>query len=276
MKHLILIGFLFSLWSGFNKIAETNALKRDAENAFVKNDFKKASELYLSLIVNYQVKDEPIRLNLAHSYFKTGNNKRALEQYSLLIKSNNAKIKSVAYQQLGVISALKGKNAEALKFLKEALKTDSRNEQARYNYELIKKLNEHEALLNENIETQKTKDKKGNEKDKERLVNTLSNNGITGQVPDGKNKELFSEDTPGKDGKSDLKSNSDNSDKDLKEKETGDKRDEALRLKRLAEMNMNEEKARAILESIKDKEIQYLQEIRKKNYNKNYKDKPDW
>ena len=71
MKYLILIGFLFSLWSGFNQVAETNAIKKEAESAFVKNDFKQACELYLSLIVNYQIKDETIRLNLAHSYFKS-------------------------------------------------------------------------------------------------------------------------------------------------------------------------------------------------------------
>ena len=48
-------------------------------------------------------------------------------------------IKSVAYQQLGVLASEQKKYPEALATFKESLKANPANEESRYNYELVKK-----------------------------------------------------------------------------------------------------------------------------------------
>jgi Ca-activated chloride channel family protein len=63
---------------------------------------------------------------------------------------------------------------------------------------------------------------------------------------------------------------------ELKPDEKGKRKRDALISQRLKIMNMSEDKARMILDAMKNSEIQYLQQIKKKGKPKYDKDKPDW
>ena len=97
----------------------------------------------------------PLYGNNQH-YFHEQDTTNAMQYYSRVLASENDNLRSVAYQQMGVIQQMKQKMNEALNAFKNALKSNPANEDARYNYELLKKLlNEQEqqadALAKQNL-----------------------------------------------------------------------------------------------------------------------------
>lgn len=287
MKYLIISTIFISLWAQFNKIETTNQLKLEAENAYQSKNYKKAVLIYQRLITEYEMEDESIRLNLANALFLGNENKKSVAEYQLLTNSSNSKTRSIAYQQLGIISALRGKYQAAILEFKQALKIDPENENARYNYELVKKIHNQEISQSQ---SRLTKDPKGNEKDKgeaesgkqqtkEELLKKINSSG---------NRETsYDENTH----EGDLRNRSDSGDesrdkekdplsneeeKELDAGEKGNKEKEALKVRRLNELKISEEKARMILEVLKNEEIQYIQQRRRTESNKEYINKPDW
>ncbi len=69
-----------------------------------------------------------------------GDTATAQRNYGLLTSSEDRSLQSVAYQQIGVVASNQKKYKEALAVFKESLKANPANEEARYNYELVKKL----------------------------------------------------------------------------------------------------------------------------------------
>jgi Ca-activated chloride channel family protein len=63
---------------------------------------------------------------------------------------------------------------------------------------------------------------------------------------------------------------------ELKPDEKGNRKRNALISQRLKLMNMSEDKAKMILDAMKNSEIQYLQQMKKKGKTRYDKDKPDW
>ena len=138
-----LFGVLFSqlliLLTGPGDISKINSLKSEAKEAYVKGDYKTAIEKYKSLVETHGVKEDEVMLNLANSYFSIQDTTNAPSSYLPLTQSSNSKIKSIANQQLGVMANRNGKFEEALNYFKQALKTAPDNEDARYNYEMVKR-----------------------------------------------------------------------------------------------------------------------------------------
>ena len=109
---------------------------------------------------------------------------KAKNTYLGLTNSADPQFKSVSYQQLGMLAHREGKLEEALAHFKSALKANPANEDARFNYELVKKkLDEQQKQQQrqdqdkkdqeqkENKDQQDKKDQKQNEqqqKDKEK------------------------------------------------------------------------------------------------------------
>ena len=129
---------LLLLWIDPNKIGKVNKAKTEAKNAFQRGEFKNAVAQYKTLVDSLGVKEDEVTMNLAHSYFQLNDTVNAKNSYSSLTTSPNAKIKSLANQQLGVLANREGKFEEALNYFRNALKTDPTNEEARYNYEMVK------------------------------------------------------------------------------------------------------------------------------------------
>jgi tetratricopeptide (TPR) repeat protein len=143
MKWLLAAGLLFFIQSGFggfNRIARTNALKEEAREAYLQEDFQQAASLYKTLIDSFNVQEETVRLNYANSLALSGKMKEADPAYrELAANAGNKNIRSAAYQQLGIEATRSQNLADAATYFKEALKNNPENNAARYNYELAKK-----------------------------------------------------------------------------------------------------------------------------------------
>jgi len=139
VKYLFLI-LVFIQLDGITKIARINQYKKEANQAYMASNYKKASEKYRYLFDSLEVKEDPVILNLAHSYYQLNDTTNAMNFYTLLTESKNSHYKSVAYQQLGVIEFNQKNYNLSLRHLKNALKADPENADARYNYELLKKM----------------------------------------------------------------------------------------------------------------------------------------
>jgi len=120
-------------------VRKINRIKTDARDAYNSGDYKTAVEKYKYLTDSLRVNEEEVLLNLANAYYHLQDTANATSTYQRLTGSDKRDIRSKAYQQLGVIANQQGKPEQALADFKNALKADPENEQARYNYEMVKK-----------------------------------------------------------------------------------------------------------------------------------------
>lgn len=140
MKVLILFIVLSVFGSDITKIAKVNTLKRVAENAYKNGDYETAISSFRLLTDSLGLNEDPIFLNMANSYFHQNDTANAEQFYAKVLSSSDDDLRSRAYQQMGVIHKQKNKMKEAMNDFKAALKSNPDNEEARYNYELLKKI----------------------------------------------------------------------------------------------------------------------------------------
>ncbi len=144
MKGYYLITMLLLIFQTgpgkFNRIAQTNEIKEDAGEAYKAGKYGEAAEMYKTLIDSFEVNSEAVRLNYGNSLAKTGKGQEADAVYRGLAANGTDKvIKSLAYQQLGVMASQQQNLKDAASYFKQALKAHPANDGARYNYELAKK-----------------------------------------------------------------------------------------------------------------------------------------
>lgn len=138
MKYLILSALLLVIIDP-TKIARINSAKREAREAYMDGDYKKAVSVYKYLADSLDVQDDEVMINLANSYFQAKDTANAMSTYQSLTASSKNHIRSKAQQQLGILHHRQGKFEEALANFKEAIKADNSNVDAKYNYEILKK-----------------------------------------------------------------------------------------------------------------------------------------
>lgn len=237
-------------------IAETNERQEKAGQFFRTENYRKAIEEYTFILEELETKSDEIYLNLAHSFFQMRNADRSAYNYSKLLNSRNLTFQSIAYNQLGFLASEADNDLKrGLEYYKKALIANPQNEEARFNYELIKK----RILANINtigggvIKQDSTKN---------------SPDG-TDQMQDGREKKIKTEvlkaESKGKEIlNQNLVQNTDNQEK--------------LQPEKLEEIELNKEKAEAILNAIKNQEAKYIQQKpRKKSNNTSFVfNKPDW
>ena len=192
MKITLIISFILGVvFIDINDIAKINSLKEEAENAYKKGDYKIAFEKYHMLIDSFKVMDDNLLLNYANSsYFLTGlkgkidqspeenassnNAEAAMTGYQKLTASNDPAIRSAAYNQIGVINYQLGNSVqqgekylnESLSYFKQSLISNSANDNARYNYEVVKKKLENQQNQ-EQQQDQQNEDQKKENKDQQ-------------------------------------------------------------------------------------------------------------
>lgn len=121
------------------RVSLRNRAKLQAQQAYATGDYQLAASYYKQ-ILNSSIFSEPaVALNLGHAYFKMGDLENARRYYVQVSKVSNAAIASEALLQLGWIAHRTGDIKSSLTYLRDALNSDSDNEQARYNFELLKK-----------------------------------------------------------------------------------------------------------------------------------------
>lgn len=274
----IIVLMLLMMGPGPGDVSKINNAKSEAKKAYLAGDYKAAVQKYTYLVDSIGVKEDEVMMNLANAYFHLNDTTKAISAFQPLTMSAKPKLRSVANQQLGVLSNRDGKYEEALNFFKQALKSDPTNEDARFNYEMVKK----------KLEEQKKEDQKKDDKDKKKEDQQKKDE--QQQKDQQKKEEQEKKDQEKKDQESKEQSEQEKKEQEEKEKkeqqqkeqeqkdkENKEKKDIPPSVKeKLKEMDMSEEKAKMILEAMKNQEIQYLQQNKRKAAKPRDKSKPDW
>ena len=140
MRLIVLLLLINMLGTDVSKIAHVNRIKRNAEEAYKNEDYETAISSFRILTDSLGINEDPIILNLANAYFKQKDTTNAAQYYSKVLSSEDAQLRSLAYQQMGVINKQQNKLKDALSDFKASLKSNPANEDARYNYEILKKI----------------------------------------------------------------------------------------------------------------------------------------
>jgi len=294
----LLIPFLFASLLSIDpaKISKVNKLKSEAKKAYLAGDMKTAIEKYKFLVDSMHVDEEEVAMNLANAYFNVNDTTSALSRYQPLSISGDSKIKSWANQQMGVVANRQGKFEEALNYFKQAMKAEPNNEQARYNYEMVKKkLEEKKKQDQKNKDNQDKKDDQKKDQKDQKDQDKKDQNKDNKDQKDQKDKKDQQNKDKKDEQKKDQKDKQDQKDKEQKEKEQKEKEQQQKEQEKkdqqkkddknkpdpqlsekLKEMKISEEKAKMILEAMKNQEVQYLQQNKRKATKPKDKGKPDW
>ncbi len=265
-----------------SKIGKVNTEKSEAKNAYRRGEFKNAITHYKTLTDSLGVKEDEVTLNLAHSYFQLNDTVNAQNSYLPLTNSTNPHFKSIANQQVGVLTNRLGKFEEALNYFKNALKADPSNEEARYNYEMVKKKLEEKKKQEEQQNKDQKKDDKEQKDDKNKDQKDNKENKDNKDQKDKKDqKDQQSKDQ--KDQKNKKQQEKEKQQKEEQQKKEQEQKDDQAKNKippsvseKLKEMKMSEDKAKMVLEAMKNQEVQYLQQNKRKATKPKSKGKPDW
>lgn len=274
---------LFSLTDP-TRVSKINSLKADAKKAYLKNDFKTAVKKYRYLVDTLNVREDEVMLNLASAYYNLKDTTNALSQYQSLTASTKNQLRSKAQQQLGLMADQQGKQEEALNYFKEAIKSDLTNEEARFNYELLKKKIEEKKKQDQKKkdEQKKDQDKDKDKKDQDKKDQDKKDQEKKDQEQKDKEKKDKEEKEKQDQQKKDQdKKDQEKKDKEQKEKEEKDKKDEEKKMppdvkNKLEQMKISPEKAEMLLEAMRNQEKQYLQQNKRKATKPKEKNKPDW
>lgn len=266
MKVLIL-SLLLLISTDPREIAKVNAIKKEAEKAFLNSDFELAIAKY-QLLDSMGVEDDAILLNLAHAQYELSDTASAKTTYQSLLTSSNKKLKSIAYQQLGVMQKDANKLEEALQTLKYSIKADPTNEGARYDFELVKKLLEERKKQEQEQDDQEKEDQEKEDQENKDQDQQEGEEDENKEEEEGEKKESDEE----KEGEKEEGENEDGEEKEAEEEPT----QEEMMEKKLEEMDISPEKAKMILEAMRNNEVQYLQQQKRKATERPKSDKPDW
>jgi DNA polymerase III gamma/tau subunit len=306
MKYIIVSILLVSFITDPLRITRINRAKSQAREAFVEGNYKAAITHYRFLIDSMKVNEDELKLNLAHAYFQLNDTANAITVYGGLAGSKINVVRSKAELQLGVINYRKQKLEEALQNFKLALKADSDNHDARYNYELLKKKLD-EKKKKEEEQKKDQKDQKDQNKDQKDQQNKDQKDQ---KDKDQKNKDEKNKDQQNKDQqqkKDQEKKEQEQKDKQSKEQQDKDKKEQEKKeqeqkeqekkqrenvdqkkdkddqkkpnpqlSEKLEQMKISEQKAKMILEAMKNQEIQYLQQNKRKATKPKDRNRPDW
>jgi len=296
MKLFIAILLVISPFTDLDKIAKVNKAKKEAKEAYLANNFQLAHDKYKFLTDSLGVNEEEVLLDYAHTLYNLNDTTNAVNKYQELSESTNKNIASIAEQQLGQVMFDKKQYEPALEHYKNALRKNPANQDARYNYELLKKMLKKQEEENKDKQNQDQENKDQKDQDKEnKEQNKDQKNKDQDQKSEEKDKEKKGDqedkdsknqqekkDQEKKDGETDDKQDKKDEQKDQQQKD-GEKPEEKDKEQaqptpsdKLKEMNISEEKAKMILEAMKNNEVQYIQQNRRKATKKKSSDKPDW
>lgn len=268
------------------RISKINTLKAEAKQAYLKNDFKTAIAKYRYLVDSMDVHEDEILLNLASAYYNLKDTTNALSQYQSLTASSRNEFRSKAQQQLGLIANQQGKQQEALNYFKESIKSDLNNQEARYNYELLKKKLEEKKKQDQKKQDQQNKDqdqkKDQDKKDQDKKDQEKKDQQQKDQEKkEQEEKKKEEENKKDQDKKDQEKKDQEKKDQEKKEQEEKQKKDEEKKMppsvkEKLEQMKISPEKAEMLLEAMRNQEKQYLQQNKRKATKPKQKGKPDW
>jgi len=297
MKSAMLILILATTIFDINDIAKINALKAEAEKFYLKEDYQSAFDKYTLLVDSFKVTDDNLLLNYANSsYFLTGLNGKigeqetqenspyaevAMSNYQKLTSSKDTNVKSSAYNQLGIINYHMGQGVpegekfikESLAYFKQSLKSSPQNDNARYNYELVKK--QLEEQKDQQDQDKKEDNNEGDKEDQEQQDQENQDQQNQENEQDQEQQENQEQEQDGEQ-KEDQEQQSQEQDAENPEDKGGQEEQQQSTQEKLEEMNISEDMAKMILEAMRNNEVQYIQQQKRKPTKKPDSTKPDW
>jgi tetratricopeptide (TPR) repeat protein len=123
---------LFTLWGG-------RGLLEEAEKAWQSSNYPEAVRLYREALDAYPARSQAVRYNLGITYLALDSAEKAYLFFQLATEGENATVAALASNQNGLILAGRGEIREALLAFRQALVFDPDLEEARFNYELLRK-----------------------------------------------------------------------------------------------------------------------------------------
>lgn len=290
IKYLLLFALLIDV-PDVSKIARHNQVKTDAQEALDAGDFESAIAQYHLLIDTMGVTEPEALYNLSTSYYQLADTTNAKLQYGRTITANNKQLSSKSYNQLGVISNLSKNHKKALSEFKSALKQNPSNENARFNYELTKKLLEQQQEQenqddekkddekkedNKEKEEEKDQEQKDKEKQDQEKQDQEQQDQQDQQQGEENDEENEQEQQEQQDKNQEGKEEEQQEPNEEEQKEQSDKEKQDAVNQKLEEMKISPEKAQMILEALKNREKQYIQQMTRKATKKPPSGKPDW
>lgn len=308
MKYLVLSILTITLLSDPGKIGKVNSLKTEARKAYASGDYKTAIQKYKYLVDSLQVNEDEVLLNLASSYYLSKDTANAQLNYQAVAGSEKNAVRSKAQQQLGVMADRQGKLEEALNHFKQAVKADPTNDDARYNYELLKKKldekkkkkDQEQQNKDQNKDQKKDQNKEEQKKDQEKKDQQNKDQEKKDQEKkDQQNKDQQKKDEKNKDEKGKEEKDKDQQKKDEQQKDDQNKKDKEkseqeqqeqndkenkdkkddlknMNMEKLKEIGLKPEAAERVLDAMKNQEKQYLQQNKRKATKQKDRSKPDW
>lgn len=282
MKAFFIVVLSVITFTDPGKISRINTIKAEAKKAFNAGDFKTAVSKYQLLKDSLLVSEDEIKLNLAHAYFQLKDSTNAVSTYQEATTSLDRTIQSRANQQLGIIHNQQGKFEEALTNFKQAIKADPSNMDARYNYEMLKKkLEEQKKQEEQQKQDQKQNDQQKNKDDQKNEDKKKEDQNKTDKEKDEQNKKEDQKKSENKDEQSKEEKKDEEQKKNEKQKDSEKPSEEKKETppsvsEKLQQMKISEEKAKMLLEAMKNQEVQYLQQNKRKATKPKEKGKPDW
>lgn len=274
MKTLLTLVLITMMLTDPGKISKINRAKEEAKKAYQSGDYATAITKYTYLTDSLDVNEDELRLNLANAFFQVSDTASAIGHYQTLTQSVKNTIRSTAQQQLGVIKNKQGKFEEALNHFKEAIKSNPANDDARYNYELLKRKLDEEKKQEQQKQDQQ-QDKQDQQNDQQKKDEQKEQEKKDKDKQDQEKKDQDQNNDPDKDDKQkDDQQKEEQQNKDQQEDQ--DKKENKPSSEKLEQMKITEDKAKMILDAMKNQEIQYLQQNKRKATQPKDKNKPDW
>jgi Ca-activated chloride channel family protein len=275
MKYLALILLAALTWVDPATVKKINETKSAAESSFKKGDYSAAIEKYRYLVDSLNVREDEVMLNLAHAYYLAKDTANAYSGYQSVTTSPDRNIRSSAQLQLGLIANQQGRPEEALNHFRESIKANPSNDDARYNYEMVKKkLQEQNDQDDQQQQNQDKQDQQNQQQQKEEQQQNKDEQQNKDDQQEQQQDEKDAENQQRKDQQEQQKKN----EQEQQEQQEAEKESELPNVDRekLEQMKISEEKARMILEAMKNQEKQYLQQQKRKATQSRDRNKPDW
>ncbi|MDX2247496.1 MAG: tetratricopeptide repeat protein [Bacteroidia bacterium] len=110
-----------------------------AADAFQSGDFHTSILHYGEALKAYPAQAARIQYNIGQCYRELDSTDRALQFFHEVLDKNSPDVASLASNEIGLLMIRRQRTKEALEAFREALVYDPENENARYNYELLRK-----------------------------------------------------------------------------------------------------------------------------------------
>ncbi|WP_041779410.1 hypothetical protein [Belliella baltica] len=278
----LILFILLLIPSSWLEISKKNAAIKAAAKSYAETNYEKSVDDHLFLTSEFGINGPEATYNLGLSYQFAEESEEAQRTFMSLLSSPNPMIASFASNHNGLILAKGEKYEEALEAFKYALIKDSKNEAARYNYELLarwleenqdQKDQEDEGENDENQDDQEQEEQENQEQEEKKDENKKNGEGEEETENDENAESEKKEDKEGEKSQNEKDSQEPSEmDSDLSERE---KAMEQLKEK-LKEMNLTPEQAAQILDAMNAAELRYIQQNRKKATKRPERGLPDW